>query len=525
MKKLVKLVIILIVLTGVIYVGYAFYINDKNNKPEQTVMSFNVDLLTSRVENSDIREVITATGTVYLEDEQSIYASGEAKVKEVLVEEGDVIDAGHTLVIYDTEDTVEDLNEKIEEAQISLDNQNISLQNLTLPITKEEEKSLNNNIETAENAIVDAEKAVEDVRLSLESLESSINQKKKDIEQAEKDLNVSLQLLELGAITLDEYDKEELALQTQINSLDDLLRQETQINMNMDTAQNNLNIRKNDLEKAKENLEDKKEVLSEEADKLKYEQQENQVKLTQLTLNNLRKQLADVVYDTKTDVSGTVTSVNVERGSMVDSDIILVKVADFDKLIVKANISEYDVPSISIGQQVEMTTDGLPGAVYFGTISKINDFASLVDGEIAVEIEISLDNVDDKIKPGFSLDCDIIIFNKENVISIPITAILKDDETGESYVYSVDSNRILHKQIVSLGDSSDSSIELISGLSEDDSIVRVPTSEMTEGSLLDSFVPADSTDTQSLNNNSMGGRSGPMVGGSGSGTVMRRNGG
>ncbi len=487
MKK-IKKPIIIIGLVLVVGVGGYFAYNrfmPKNNPDAMAAFSAGQSPMTIEiVSKGSVKDIITATGTVKLEDEQSIYADGEAKVKEVKVAVGDSVKAGQVLVIYDAENSKDELLTKIREAEISYENQSLTLKTMTIPISESEEKQLQTGIESAEKSVFDAEKSIYDSKANLASTESKIEQKKADIEKAEKNLKINTQLYEAGAITKEEVTKTEDALKSEKTALEDLQRQIEQNEMNIKSAENNLKISKSNLESAKDKLTTSKEVLKNEADQIKYKQQQNQLSLTQFNLDTLREKLSKVMDNAVSPLDGTVTEVKVERGTKVNDDSIIIKVADFSKLIVKADISEYDVPKLALGQRVTMTTDGMPNKVYDGKIIKIDDFAQSINTgngtDTVVQVEISVENVDDKIKPGFSFDCEVMAVDKQDCINIPIAAVLKDYETKENYVFVVEEGA-LRKKTVQLGMYGSSNVEVTSGINEGDKVITSPNETMHDG--------------------------------------------
>ncbi len=488
--KTVAAITIVAVISGGGYFAYNKYTLDKSREAMRTAFAQTNQSLLAEVLKTDLKSYVTSTGVVNLRDEQSVYSTGESKVLEVLVDVGDTVKENQELVTYNIETTRSELEKKIKEAEISLSNQYLSLETMTLGPTDNDIQELNRNIESAEKSIDDSKFTLANTQIKFDNQQSQLQKYQDAIDDAQKTIDVNKELLEVGAITEESYNQSldtkktaEDQLSTQQQALGDILRTKESNERSIATAESN-------LEYAKKKLEDAHIVLGTESDKIKYQQQQNQVKLGELNLADLKRQLSELVSSTISPLEGTITAVNVSRGSNVTNDTILIKVADFSDLIVKANISEYDAPNIELGQTVTMTSDGIPNTIYKGKIITIGNSASsqsAVSGsETVVPIEISVENVDKNIKPGYNLDLEILTVDKPSVLNIPVSSVVKDKETGKQYVFTIDESRNLKRVDVELGIQSDLNVEVISGLSENQKIVASPTDEMEDGKPLHS---------------------------------------
>ena len=205
-------------------------------------------------------------------------------------------------------------------------------------------------------------------------------------------------------------------------------------------------------------------------------------------MSDYEKDLSELVYSTSSTVNGKVTEVCVDEGTYTEENTVILKVADFNKLIVSANIEEYDAPLLELGQKVVMTSDGLEGKEYTGTVTRINDSAEATSTnmgtETAVPIEISVDNPDGVLKPGYNLDLEIEIMDKENVLTISESGIKTDAKTNKKYVFTIESGVVKKKEITT-GEESDTVVEVLTGLNEGDEILKSVSDDIEEGMTLE----------------------------------------
>ncbi|GAE89837.1 efflux RND transporter periplasmic adaptor subunit [Acetivibrio straminisolvens] len=99
-----------------------------------------------------------------------------------------------------------------------------------------------------------------------------------------------------------------------------------------------------------------------------------------------------------------------------------------------------------------------------------------------IEVDISIDNAASELKPGLSVDCEILTSEKNDIVVVPMGA-LKTDKDGNEYVLLVDKEKgVLVQRNVKLGIISDMTAEVLEGLNEGDFVVDDPQSFHKDGS-------------------------------------------
>ena len=473
---------------------YAYrYISVKNAPPGD----MEIHSITTEVVTGEIINTVTATGTVMLNNEIEVYAEGETnKIKEFHVEEGDSVAVGQLLVTYDTDDTVEELENKIRDTQREIENALLSLKNLQLPTSESELQKLQNEVASNDKSLSEAQNNIKTIQTNIKQQNTEIANAKQDWEDARKTVSDNAALLNVGGITQEEYDNSvtdcDRAEQTYSNALDAM---ET-LNINLENAQKSVAAAENSLSLAQTSLNESINKMDLEENQIKLKQQQLTLQGLQDTLSDAQKDLSEIVYSTYSTVDGVVTEVCVDEGTYTEENTVMLKVADLDDLIVTANIEEYDAPLLELGQKVTMTSDGLEGKVYTGEITKINITASSASSnmgsETVVPIEISVDNPDGILKQNYNLDLEIEVTNRQNVLCVATAAIGTDGKTGESYVYKAE-NGIISRTAVEIGEADDTNTEIVSGLNEGDKIVASASGRLQDGMSLEELT-ANSAD-------------------------------
>lgn len=206
------------------------------------------------------------------------------------------------------------------------------------------------------------------------------------------------------------------------------------------TLAQNLETAKNNYESAKKNLESTKIQVANEISGLRDNLKTSQAganNLDNVEIENLSEELEKVMI--KAPADGTVTEVPAKEGQVPAG--YLAKIETIDKLRIESRVKEYDKNSISVGTQVEITSDSLMGEAYKGKVISIDPAPMPVSednksGEVLYKTVIEIDEgQEEKFAPGMTLRVKYIISQEENTFKVPSDAIF--DRDNKSYVLAL----------------------------------------------------------------------------------------
>ena len=206
------------------------------------------------------------------------------------------------------------------------------------------------------------------------------------------------------------------------------------------TLAQNLETAKNNYESAKKNLESTKIQVANEISGLRDNLKTTQAganNLDNVEIENLSQELEKVMI--KAPADGTVTEVPAKEGQVPTG--YLAKIETIDKLRIESQIKEYDKNSISVGTEVEITSDSIMGEVYKGKVISIDPAPMPVSednksGEVLYKTVIEIDEgQEEKFAPGMTLRVKYIISQEENTFKVPSDAIFERD--NKSYVLAL----------------------------------------------------------------------------------------
>ena len=189
------------------------------------------------------------------------------------------------------------------------------------------------------------------------------------------------------------------------------------------------------------------------------------------TLDELREDLAKTRV--RAPRAGIVLSCPVKEGMNVLAGTELCTIGTTDRLVVELPVDEVDIARVKKDQKATITHEGLPGVKILGEVSAIPPQAVEVGGERVFPVKIALANQEGLLRPGMSVDVDIVTDHLTNVLTVPLLAILEEeDKKGEvqKFIFLVKEGKAVKTRVV-VGLTSESEAEIREGLAEGDAYV------------------------------------------------------
>ena len=166
-------------------------------------------------------------------------------------------------------------------------------------------------------------------------------------------------------------------------------------------------------------------------------------------------------------LSGVVGRILMDKGAAIEPNKdLLAIIADMDEMSVKLDIPEQDIPFLKKGLKAFIKVDAYPDEEFQGEVFRV---AEMVDPQTrTLPIEVRIPNKERKLKSGMFARIKIIAAKLKDVLVLSQDAIVQ--ELGEKFVFRVE-NDIADKRKVVLGKKDDGKIEVISGISEGDTVI------------------------------------------------------
>ena len=163
--------------------------------------------------------------------------------------------------------------------------------------------------------------------------------------------------------------------------------------------------------------------------------------------------------------AGTVIEVNVHPGEEIFYTTAIAKIADIENLNFTAELDDTDVGQIKQGQKTIETLDAFPAEEILSQVESVSFVSNVTSsGSDVFEVKFNLEQEED-YRIGMNGESRIIIQEKEDVLAVSVEAIF-----DENFVH-VKTNGEFVKREVEKGIESDSEVEIVSGLSKDETVV------------------------------------------------------
>ena len=111
-------------------------------------------------------------------------------------------------------------------------------------------------------------------------------------------------------------------------------------------------------------------------------------------------------------------------------------------------VGESSISSIKKGQKAEISGSGFSG-VYSAEVISVGKSARKISmgtsKVVAVDVVIKIDEPDDSIKSGFTAKVKIFTDKEQEVLTVPYSAVMQDDQT--EYVFVLQDDRAVRKDI------------------------------------------------------------------------------
>lgn len=145
--------------------------------------------------------------------------------------------------------------------------------------------------------------------------------------------------------------------------------------------------------------------LSSEIQKQKISTLESDVKRLKDKLNKSYIQGDKIVSDIK---NGLVQESTHVAGDSLPANTKLFNLVNMDSLVVEAEVSEDFIKDVKVGAEVDIFSLADSTKQYKGRVIKIADMGIEKNGETVIMTEISIDNMDEFVKPDFNVDVKIL---------------------------------------------------------------------------------------------------------------------
>lgn len=503
---------IMLITMGVIVlaIGLIALIGSMNSKGKDAAPSVEV----VSVGTGNVTQEVDATGNVESEQKKTFYSPVNGTIQTMTAEAGDSVDAGKSIIGFN----LEDLEAENQEAQLTARSGELDI------------KDAQEQASTAANKVAEAQAAIPGLESQIEEKQNQINSLRQQIADAQSEAQAQIQQAQTEAkaeadaaydaavaaadqeyqkawdeynnVTKKDYDQKLSDLKTKIDSgtaaeseLEDyryllnnppaepVKKEVNQADYSVSTdglsgtvtadtsdLQAQMETASSDLAQLQSDLASKKAIAENDTAGLTDAAREKMAitsNLSELKSKNLQELLEEGRKGIQAEFKGVISDAKVTQGATVTQGMELFTLQSTQDVCVEANVSKYDFDKVKEGQKAEIT---LGDKKYKGTVDKVSKIAIPNEkGTPLIGVSVHIDNPDDDIFIGVEAKVTIQASEAKNVPVLPVEVVNIGKEGSFCYVVN---NGKIEKKDIETGVTSDSMVEVKSGLKKGDQVIK-----------------------------------------------------
>jgi len=204
-------------------------------------------------------------------------------------------------------------------------------------------------------------------------------------------------------------------------------------------------------------------VLAEEAVKnaeIALESARVKVEMARLALDRAKLELQGATV--RAPFSGTVLKTYTEAGDLLGTNAPIALFGDVSMLRLSAEVDEFDIAKLAIGQQVTISGDSVGEENIIAQVESISPVAEIVNNISIFTVSAVVSNETGTLRPGMSTDFSIRISSDKGLV-VPSKSV--STVRGRSYIEVFENSEVVKKR-VEIGANDGINLVVLSGIDE-----------------------------------------------------------
>ncbi len=192
--------------------------------------------------------------------------------------------------------------------------------------------------------------------------------------------------------------------------------------------------------------------------------------MVKLSLNVTKKTYENLAENTylRSPINGVVTARNYDKGDMYSMALPIFVVEQIQPVKMLVNVSESLFTQVHEGMEFDINVDAYPGESFTGKVNLL--YPTVNAATHTFPVEVICENKDQRLRPGMFARV-TANFGTNHLVVIPDVAVVKQQGSGEHFVYVLKPDNTVKYTLVELGKRMGNRYEIISGINEGDRIV------------------------------------------------------
>jgi HlyD family secretion protein len=443
----------------------------------------------------ELKSTVTASGEVRPIRFVNLTSEVQGRIVEINVNPGDHVTTGQPLVRVDPTQLESSSEAQAAGVQASLSD----VQNARAAVLSAE-----TNVQQAQQSLAAAEAQLAQSRQAVNTAQTNVDREQVSLATAQRELKRTTDLIESGVASRSEYD----LAQDRVK----------QARVSLNTAQAQLKSAEIAVEESKARVNQQREAVKSAQNGVN--QAQNSVHTSEARANQqqaLLRGTSSLRYKATTlsPLTGVVVDIPARVGQFTlasTSTTSLMTIADMTTINVEVNVDETEIAQVDVGQIAKVKVDALGDKEIEGTVTQKNPLAvsrsdttgsglgnrvnvqEAKEFKVIVELKDLPDEARNSLKPGMTATATITTKTKQNVLAVPLQAIVEKTPTptptppgqqGQQPaapaekpkeikgVYVLDGKKVKFVP-VETGITGESDIEIVSGLQPNVEVVTGP---------------------------------------------------
>jgi HlyD family secretion protein len=370
--------------------------------------SSSAQYLTARVERGNLRNTVTATGTLQAVTTVQVGSQASGTISALYADFNSVVKKGQV---------VAQLDPAVAKAQVDQANANLQQARASLAQSKAAVTSSRAGISDAQAKSLAAKSTVQNNQAGVSASEANVAVLKAQQDDAMSLLKQQESLLKAGVVAQRDYDVAMTAYKTAEAKYNQAV---AQLNQSKLSEQSSASA---GVAQSQAAIDQSKAQLQQS--QAQVEQNAAQVKQAEAALSLAQVNLSHTTITSPID--GVVVSRDVNVGQTVAASLsapTLFTIAnDLTQMQVIANIDQADIGLVEQAKSVKFSVDAFPGKDFDGKIQEMRLNPVNVQNVVTYNVVINVNNPEQTLKPGMTANLTITIDERNNVLKVPNSAL------------------------------------------------------------------------------------------------------
>ena len=469
-KKIIIGVSALVVLVLVVVISV---VATRKDEPEVTTVKVDV--------RPELKSTVTASGEVRPIQYIKLTSEVPGRILEIYVNPGDIVKKNQALVRVDPTQLQSSQEAQWAATQASLN----------------DVSNARNAVASAQQGLAVTEASIASARQQVIAQQTAVDRAMVDLNAAQRELKRTTELIEKGVASRFDYD----AAHDRYD----------QTKIALETAKSNLESQKLAVKEAQERANQRRTAIKEAQTSIKSSEMRASQQQAFLRGQSSQREKATQY----SPLNGVVADIPTRVGEFAVSQLSstpLMTIADMSTINVEVNVDETEIASVDVGQEAKVKVDALGEKEIRAVITQKNPLAiaksdtqgglsNRVNVQEAKEFKVTLelkdlsDETKEKLRPGMSATATITTKTKNNVIAVPLQAIVEkaaptpspgpsiassaptpsgEKPKEQKGIYVLDKDSKVKFLEVTTGITGESDIEITSGLPAGTEVVTGP---------------------------------------------------